>query len=55
MREKSKATEWRPTAATPEQLTAFAASLFEGHIGLQFLELESERVRASLTWRVPGE
>jgi uncharacterized protein (TIGR00369 family) len=53
MREKSKATEWRPTAATPEQLTAFAASLFEGHIGLQFLELESERVRASLTISPP--
>jgi 1,4-dihydroxy-2-naphthoyl-CoA hydrolase len=35
--------------ATPEQLTAFAASLFEGHIGLQFSELEPERVRASLT------
>jgi 1,4-dihydroxy-2-naphthoyl-CoA hydrolase len=35
--------------ATPEQLTVFAASLFEGHIGLQFCELEPERVRASLT------
>ncbi|MGB8208268.1 MAG: PaaI family thioesterase [Mycobacterium sp.] len=53
MSEERDGTEAGPASgvrpATPEQLTAFAASLFEGHIGLQFCELEPERVRASLT------
>lgn len=50
MSDESDATEVRwVRPATPEQLTAFAASLFEGYIGLQFSELEPERVRASLT------
>jgi 1,4-dihydroxy-2-naphthoyl-CoA hydrolase len=49
----SRAADWRPAAATPEQLTAFTASLFEGHIGLRFSELESQRVRASLTVSPP--
>lgn len=36
---------------TPEQLTALTASLFEGHLGLEFSEIGADRVRASLTIR----
>jgi 1,4-dihydroxy-2-naphthoyl-CoA hydrolase len=37
------------SAATPEQLTAATAALFEGHIGLEFCEIEAEHVHARLT------
>jgi 1,4-dihydroxy-2-naphthoyl-CoA hydrolase len=37
------------SAATPEQLTAATAALFEGHIGLEFCEIEAERVHARLS------
>jgi uncharacterized protein (TIGR00369 family) len=50
MPEESEATDaGATTSVTPEQLTAFTASRFEGHIGLKFFEIGSERVRAGLT------
>jgi uncharacterized protein (TIGR00369 family) len=49
MPEESKGEAGWLRSATPEQLTAATATLFEGHIGLKFSELEPERVRANLT------
>jgi 1,4-dihydroxy-2-naphthoyl-CoA hydrolase len=34
---------------TPQQLTVLTSGLFEGHLGLEFCEIDADRVRARLT------